>query len=71
MFANESYTCTRFADWVTIWVVHFPGRTETSGSNYRIIPDSASRAWLQYLVLNSYLRLQESLRVIYPGNLRV
>ena len=27
---------TRVADWVTIWVVHLPERTETGGLNYRM-----------------------------------
>ena len=29
---------TRFADWVTTWVVHLPEWTETGGHNYRIFP---------------------------------
>ena len=35
---------TRFADWVTMWVVHLPERTETGGLNYHIGPDFTGRA---------------------------
>ena len=38
---------TRFADWVAIWVVYLPERTETAEPNYRIGPDCAGRAYLQ------------------------
>ena len=30
---------TRFADWVTIWIVHLPDLTDTGEANYRIGPD--------------------------------
>ena len=33
---------TRFADWVTIWVLHFLERAETGGPNYCIGPDCGS-----------------------------
>ena len=30
---------TRFADWVTIWIIHLPDRPQTSRPNHCIGPD--------------------------------
>ena len=32
---------TKFVDWVTIWLVHFPKQTKSDRPNYRITPDYA------------------------------
>ena len=41
---------TRYADWVTIWVVHLPQWTETGGFKYRIGLDCAGRASLAHRI---------------------
>ena len=47
---------TRFAYWVTIWVVHLPEQTKPGGPNYRIGPDCWGACISAVAGLEPYLR---------------